>query len=105
MNCPSKRLGLLLCAAPGEAGFDLALGLAEAALKRGLEVYVYCLDDGILGLEEARINVLQARGARIYGCAYAAQRRGRQLRPEFAYAGLALLSDLIGASDQFLSLG
>jgi sulfur relay (sulfurtransferase) complex TusBCD TusD component (DsrE family) len=87
------------------AGFEPALRLVETALGRDLEVFVYCLDDGIMGLEEPRLKAVQDRGARVYGCAYAAERRGRVLRPEFAYGGLALLSDVIAASDRFVCFG
>lgn len=104
-NRPPQRLGLLLCAGPGQPGYEPALRLAETALARALEVYLYCIDDGVLGLTDTRLIRLADRGARIYGCAYAAERRNLPLEQGIQYGGLALLSELIAAADRFISFG
>src|ERR1700722_12047115 len=38
-----KKLGILLSAPPDRPGFQHGLGLAEAALSVGVEVYLYCI--------------------------------------------------------------
>src|SRR5271170_6640991 len=98
-----KKLGLLLSTHPGEPGFQHGLRLAESALEEGVEVYLYCVDEAVRGVEEPRLLDLAARGLKLYVCAYGAQRRGLQRSQCATYAGLALLSDLMAATDRFVS--
>ena len=103
MSLRGKKLGLLLSTSPGCPGFQHGLALAEAALSEGLEVYLYCIDDAVRGLAEPRLQSLAARGIKLYGCAYAAQRRQLPIDDKTNWAGLALLSDLMAATDRFVS--
>jgi sulfur relay (sulfurtransferase) complex TusBCD TusD component (DsrE family) len=98
-----KKLGLLLSSSPGQPGFQHGLRLAETAVEEGVEVYLYCVDEAVRGVEEPRLLSLAARGLKLYVCAYGAQRRGLARNPGAIYAGLALLSDLISATDRFVS--
>jgi len=103
MSLRGKKLGLLLSTSPGQPGFRHGLRLAEAALNEGVEVYLYCVDEAVGGVEEPRLLSLAARGLKLYVCAYGAQRRGLKRNLCATYAGLALLSDLISATDRFVS--
>ena len=103
MSLRGKKLGLLLSTDPGWPGFQHGLRLAEAALEEGVEVYLYCVDDAVRGVEEPRLQTLAARGLKLYVCAYGAQRRGLKRSQVATYAGLALLSDLMAATDRFVS--
>jgi sulfur relay (sulfurtransferase) complex TusBCD TusD component (DsrE family) len=103
MSLRGKKLGLLLSTPPGQPGFRHGLRLADAALAEGVEVYLYCVDEAVLGLHEPSLQTLAARGLKLYVCAYGAQRRGLPRHPGATYAGLALLSDLIVATDRFVS--
>jgi sulfur relay (sulfurtransferase) complex TusBCD TusD component (DsrE family) len=103
MSLRGKKLGLLLSTAPGQPGFQHGLRLAEAALEEGAEVYLYCVDEAVRGVEEPRLLTLAAHGLKLYVCAYGAQRRGMERNPCATYAGLALLSDLISGTDRFVS--
>ena len=103
MSLRGKKLGLLLSTSPNQPGFQHGLRLAEAALEEGGEVYLYCVDDAVRGLEEPFLLTLAARGLKLYVCAYGAQRRGMERNPVATYAGLALLSDLISSTDRFVS--
>jgi sulfur relay (sulfurtransferase) complex TusBCD TusD component (DsrE family) len=98
-------LGLLLSGGPESAGFRHGVNLARAAMRRGVEVYVYCIDEAVLGLGESGMEGLRSGGARVYGCAYAAERRGLRWRDEITYGGLALLSDLMTRTDRFVAMG
>jgi sulfur relay (sulfurtransferase) complex TusBCD TusD component (DsrE family) len=98
-----KKLGLLLSTSPGQPGFQHGLRLAETALDEGVEVYLYCVDEAVRGVEEPRLLSLAARGLKLYVCAYGAQRRGLKRSLCATYAGLALLSDLMAATDRFVS--
>jgi sulfur relay (sulfurtransferase) complex TusBCD TusD component (DsrE family) len=57
----------------------------------------------VRGLAEPRLQSLAARGLKLYACAYGAQRRLIERNDLAAFAGLASLSDLMAATDRFLS--
>jgi sulfur relay (sulfurtransferase) complex TusBCD TusD component (DsrE family) len=103
MSLRGKKLGLLLSTSPSQPGFQHGLHLAEMALGEGVEVYLYCVDEAVRGVEEPRLLHLAERGLKLYVCAYGAQRRGLKRSLRATYAGLALLSDLISATDRFVS--
>jgi hypothetical protein len=99
-----KKLGLLLSTAPGQPGFEHGLALARTALDRGLRVYVYCLDEAVHGLNDARLHSLQQQGLILYACAYGARKRQIAPSPVAVFAGLGVLTDLMAATDRFVSL-
>jgi sulfur relay (sulfurtransferase) complex TusBCD TusD component (DsrE family) len=103
MSLHGKKLGLLLSTPPGQPGFQHGLRLAQAALEEGADVFLYCVDEAVRGADEPRLQSLAARGLKLYVCAYGAQRRGMERNPKAIYGGLALLSDLISATDRFVS--
>jgi sulfur relay (sulfurtransferase) complex TusBCD TusD component (DsrE family) len=103
MSLHGKKLGLLLSALPSQPGFQHGLSLADAALEQGAEVYLYCVDEAVHGVGEPRLQSLAARGLKLYACAYGAQQRGLERNPHAIYAGLALLNDLMAATDRFVS--
>jgi sulfur relay (sulfurtransferase) complex TusBCD TusD component (DsrE family) len=103
MSLRGKKLGLLLSTSPGQPAFQHGLCLAEVALDEGVEVYVYCVDEAVRGVAEPRLQALAARGLKLFACAYAAQRRQINLNDQATLAGLASLSDLMAATDRFLS--
>jgi len=103
MSLRGKKLGMLLSASPERPGFQHGLGLAEAALAAGLEVYLYCIDEAVRGINEPRLQLLVGRGLKLYGCAFAARRRRLPMDEKINWAGLALLSDLMAAADRMVS--
>lgn len=98
-----RSLAILVSTAPDQPGFRHGLNLAEAALRRGLRVYLYCLDEAVHGVRESRLQALQRDGLRLYACAYAAQRRHLPRGDEATYAGLAALGEIIERTDRFVS--
>ena len=76
--------------------------LAEAALHQGVTVYIFCVDDGVLGLADARLQSLRKRGLNLYACAYGARRRHIPLGDQAVFSGLSVVSDLISSTDRFL---
>src|SRR5262249_29184550 len=103
MSLAGKKLGLLLSTRPEQPGFRHGVRLAEAALARGLQVYLYCIDEAVLGLTDPQLQSLQARGLHLFACAYGAQRRDVPVSGAAVFAGLTMVSDLIAATDRFLS--
>ena len=102
MALSGRKLGLLLSGPPQGPGFAHGLRLAEKAIDRGVQVYLYCMDDAVSGLEQ--LQPLKARGARVFACAYAAQRRHLPTQDLATFAGLGVVSDLMAGTDRFVHL-
>lgn len=103
MELRGKKLGLMVSSAPGTGSFRCACALAEAALQEGVQVYLYCMDEGVRGVAEERLQTLKAKGAQLFACAYSAQRRDIPIDESAAFSGLATVSDLMAGTDRFLS--
>ncbi|MCP5517132.1 MAG: DsrE family protein [Verrucomicrobiales bacterium] len=98
-----KKLGILVSVGSTAAGFAHAVGLATAAIEAGVDTYVYCIDEAVTAIAEPGLQALRPRGLRLYACAYGAQRRGIPLSEEATFAGLTVVSDLMSATDRFVS--
>jgi sulfur relay (sulfurtransferase) complex TusBCD TusD component (DsrE family) len=98
-----KKLGILLSVSPGHSNFSRAIALTEVALASGVCVYLYFLDDAVLGLRDERVARITGSGAKLFACAYASQRRTLQPHATVVLSGLTVLSDLIAHTDRFVS--
>ncbi|WCJ60373.1 DsrE family protein [Fontisphaera persica] len=98
-----KKLGILISTHPNQPGFHHGLGVAEAALAEGVDVYLYCIDDAVKGVGDARLQALKQKGVKLYACAYGAQRRNLPLSDLAIFAGLTVVSDLMAGTDRFIS--
>jgi sulfur relay (sulfurtransferase) complex TusBCD TusD component (DsrE family) len=106
MDLARKKLGLLLSTGPDHANLETAVGLSEAALARGAQLYLYLIDDGVRALDDPRVHALPDRGAKVFVCAYGCQKRGLPLRDpdRVTYCGLVVLTDLINGTERFVAL-
>jgi hypothetical protein len=106
MNAHGKKLGLLVSTGPDHANHARAIGLSEAALDRGADLYLYLIDDGVRLLDDARVRALPARGAKLFVCAYGCQKRRLPLveTEGVSFCGLVVLTDLINGTDRFVAL-
>jgi sulfur relay (sulfurtransferase) complex TusBCD TusD component (DsrE family) len=106
MNLARKRLGLLLSTGPEHPNVNTAVGLSQAALARGAEVYLYLIDDGVRALADPRVTALPDAGAKLFACAYGCQKRKLPLRDadRVTYCGLVVLTDLLNGTDRFVAL-
>ena len=98
-----KKLGLLISCAATEPGFRHGVRLAAAALGKGVDVYCYCIDDGVPGVRDPELQALRGHRLKLYACAYGAHQRGLPVDDSAAYAGLTVVSDLIASTDRFVS--
>lgn len=100
---PRRKLGVLISVGPDHPNFGHGTRLAAAAMQTGIEVYLYCLDDAVLGINDNQLQSMRCAGLRLFGCEFA--RRNRKLPPDenAIYGGLTMLSDLAGATDRFIS--
>ena len=107
MDLARKKLGLMLSTGPERpVNVDTAVGLSEAALASGGDVYLYLIDDGVRALDDARIGALGDRGAKVFVCAFGCQKRRIPLRDsdKLTYCGLVVLTDIINGTDRFVAL-
>ena len=88
---------------PDEPGFDQALGQAEAALAKGVKVYLYCIDDAVPGIGDPRLAKLREDGLNLFGCAYSMRQRKLPLDDSAVFSGLSLLSDIMADTNRFES--
>jgi sulfur relay (sulfurtransferase) complex TusBCD TusD component (DsrE family) len=106
MAATKQKLGVLLSTGLEHPNLETAVGLSDAALDRGTELYLYLIDDGVRALDDPRIQALPARGAKLFVCAYGCQKRRIPLRDAdtVTYCGLVVLTDLINGTDRFIAL-
>jgi hypothetical protein len=104
MGETKHKLGLMLSTPPEHPNLPVLAGLARAALSRGDGVYLYLIDDGVRALDDRRIQELARSGAKLFACAYGAQKHGLPTdNPAATYCGLVILNDLIDGCDRFLA--
>ena len=72
-------------------------------MRRGLQVYVYCIDDAVSGIARDDVQAARKDGAVLYGCAYSARCRNIPINDLATYSGLTVVSDLLAATDKFVS--
>jgi predicted peroxiredoxin len=98
-----KKLGILISAKADSRSFRHAVKLSAAAMDQGTEVYLYCIDDAVEGVEDAQLQKLKEQGLKLYACAYGAHKRNMPLHDKAVFAGLTVVNDLIASTDRFLS--
>ena len=103
MELRDKKMGLLISAAPDKPNFNHGVKLAETALASGVDVYCYCIDDGVSGIRDERIQSLRDRGMKLHVCALGAEKRGLTMDDSAVFSGLTVVSDLIANTDRFVS--
>ena len=99
-----RKLGILLSTRPDHPNLETCLGLSRAALERGVDLYLYMIDDGVAGIDDDRILDLGRRGARLFVCAYGCQRRRLPITDKATYCGLVVLTDLLNGTERFVAL-
>lgn len=102
-SLPGKKLGILVSTKPSSPGFNHAIRIAAAALEQQVVVYLYCIDDAVVGAGDSRLQELKSHGLKLYACAYGAQQRGLPLGDEATFAGLTVVSDILAGTDRFLA--
>ena len=106
MDLARKKLGLMLSTPPDHPNLETAVGLSRAAIERGVDLYLYLIDDAVRALDDPRVRALPARGARLFVCAYGCQKRRIPLQDMegVTYCGLVVLTDVVNGTDRFVAL-
>jgi sulfur relay (sulfurtransferase) complex TusBCD TusD component (DsrE family) len=100
------KLGLLLSTPPSHPSVETVVQLARAALRRGVEVYLYLIDEGVKTVVDQRYLGLIDDGVKMSVCAYGCQRHGvltTTVDSRVSLSGLVVLSGIIDGCDRFLA--
>lgn len=98
-----KKLGILLSTPPENKNLVTVVALAREALHRGIDTYLYLVDDGVKNVERPEIDALSKEGVKLFLCAYGAQRREISVSDKAVFCGLVVLSDLVKGCDRFVT--
>lgn len=102
----ARKLGLLLSTAPSHPSVETVVQLAQAALRRGVEVYLYLIDEGVKSAIDHRYISLIDAGVKMSVCAYGCQQHGvpiASVDSRVSLSGLVVLSGIIDGCDRFLA--
>jgi hypothetical protein len=82
---------------------DTVTRLSNTAQRQGHDVYLYLIDEGTRCLDTPQISQLPKQGAKLFVCAFGAQKMGVPIDSRATFCGLVVLSDLIAGCDRFLA--
>jgi len=102
----ARKLGLLLSTPPSHPSVETVVQLAQAALRRGVEVYLYLIDEGVKTAVDQRYLDLIDAGVKMSVCAYGCLRHGvltTTVDSRVSLSGLVVLSGIIDGCDRFLA--
>jgi sulfur relay (sulfurtransferase) complex TusBCD TusD component (DsrE family) len=103
---PTRRLGLLLSTPPSHPSVETVAQLTDAALRQGVDVYLYLIDEGVKTVMDQRYLGLIDAGAKMSVCAYGCQHHGvptATVDSRVSLSGLVVLSGIIDGCDRFLA--
>ena len=64
-----RALGILLSTGPSSSNISTAINLSDAALKASVDVYLYLIDEGVLVVDDPRLQPLRDSGLKLLGWA------------------------------------
>jgi len=102
----ARKLGLLLSTPPSHPSVETVAQLAQAALRRGIDVYLYLIDEGVKTAVDQRYLSLIDAGVKMSVCAYGCQQHGvltTTIDSRVSLSGLVVLSGIIDGCDRFLA--
>ena len=102
----ARKLGLLLSTPPSHPSVETVVQLAQAALRRGVEVDIYLIDEGVKTVVDQRYLGLLDAGVKMSVCAYGCQQHGvitTTVDSRVSLSGLVVLSGIIDGCDRFLA--
>ena len=101
-----RKLGILLSTPPGHPSVDTVTRLSQEALRTGIDVYLYLIDEGVKNLHNDTLLAAAGEGAKYFVCAYGCQQHSvktDQVDPRVTLCGLVVLSNIVAGCDRFLA--
>jgi sulfur relay (sulfurtransferase) complex TusBCD TusD component (DsrE family) len=100
------KLGILLSTPPTHPSVETVVQLAQAALRKRVDVYLYLIDEGVKTAVDQRYLGLIDAGVKMSVCAYGCQQHGvltTMIDSRVSLSGLVVLSGIIDGCDRFLA--
>ena len=101
-----KKLGVLLSTAPSHPSVATVTRLCQEALRSGIDVYLYLIDEGVRNVRDGRFLQLSEDGAKLFVCAYGCQQHDVPtdgLDKGITLCGLVVLSNIVNGCDRFVA--
>ncbi|WP_455379045.1 DsrE family protein [Petrachloros mirabilis] len=102
----TRKLGLLLSTGPSPLNVDTVALLSEAAIRKGVDVYLYLIDEGVKNMKDPRLAALLEKGIKMSVCAYGCQQHNistSDIDSRISLSGLVVLSGIIDGCDRFVA--
>ena len=101
-----RKLGILLSTPPGHPSVATVTRLSQEAMKAGVDVYLYLIDEGVKNLHDTHLLEAAGGGAKYFVCAYGCQQHGVKtdhVDPRVTLCGLVVLSNIVAGCDRFIA--
>ncbi|MFQ5432435.1 MAG: hypothetical protein ACE5EN_08020 [Nitrospinota bacterium] len=105
MSEEKKKLGILLFSGPQSQDVGTAVGLASAALKRGMEVEIFMMYEAVLNTVSERLKELCERGAKVTLCTHNADELKAHREEGFSYGSQFDHSYIVNETDRYVAFG
>lgn len=103
MSVPeTKTLGILLATSPESFDKNIVIGISESALKMGIKVKIFLMDDGIYNLYDEKFLKLVDQGAEVSLCSLNARERKIQEIKNVSYGSQFDHSEIVKHCDRYL---
>jgi sulfur relay (sulfurtransferase) complex TusBCD TusD component (DsrE family) len=101
----ARKLGILLSTPPSHPSVETVVHLAQAALRRRVEVYLYLIDEGVKTVVDQRYLGLIDSGVKILSVLMAVNNMvlTTTVDSRVSLSGLVVLSGIIDGCDRFLA--
>ena len=102
----NRKLGILLSTPPEHPSVETVFRVVQAAVSRGVDVYLYLIDEGVKSVVDVRYLRLLDAGVKLSVCAYGCQQHGvptATIDSRASLSGLVVLSGIIDGCDRFLA--
>ncbi len=103
MSGENKKLGFILFTGPDSQDAQTVVGLASAALKRGIGVELFLMHNAVHNASVESFNELADKGANITVCTHNADQLKAQRNEKFKYGSQYDHSNMIGEVDRYLA--
>lgn len=98
----NKTLGILLATSPENFNKQIVIGITEAAIKLGVKVKIFLMDDGIYNLYDKNFMRLIELGAEISYCDQNAREREIKIMENARSGSQFDNAELVKNSDRYL---
>ncbi len=105
MNEEKKKLGILLFSGLQSQDVGTAVGLASAALKRGMEVEIFMMYEAVLNTVNERLKELCNSGAKVTICTHNADELKAHRDDDFNYGSQLDHSYIVNEPDRYVAFG